>query len=53
MCAGLGSGGRLRRFRRVPVCAGGEFQGFGRFRSGFLPCNLDRNSHAIVLNTFW
>ena len=43
------------RFRRqvpkVPegsgLC-GGEFQGFGRFRSGLLPCNLDRNSHVIV-----
>ena len=48
MCAGVGSGGKFRRFRRVPVCAGGEFQGFGRFRSGLLPCNLDRNSHVIV-----
>ena len=45
MCAGVGSGGKFRRFRRVPVCAGGEFR---RFRSGLLPCNLDRNSHVIV-----
>ena len=59
VCAGVGSGGR---FRWVLVCAGvgsggnfqkvpegsGEFQGFGRFRSGLLPCNLDRNSHVIV-----
>ena len=50
MCAGVGSGGKFRRFRRVPVCAGGEFQGFGRFRSGLLPCNLDRNSHVIVFD---
>ena len=68
VCAGVSSGGRFRkvpedsdvcwcRFRRqvpkVPEGSGGEFQGFGRFRSGFLPCNLDRNSHVIVLNTFW
>ena len=50
MCAGVGSGGKFRRFRRVLVCAGGEFQGFGRFRRGLLPCNLDRNSHVIVFD---
>ena len=62
VCAGIRSGGNFRRVRRVPVCAGvgsggnfqnipegsGEFQGFGRFGSGLLPCNLDRNNHVIV-----
>ena len=45
MCGGVSSRGRFRkvpgkfrRFRRVPVCAGGEFQGFGRFSLGVVCC---------------
>ena len=26
MCAGVGSGGKFRRFRRVPVCAAESFR---------------------------
>ena len=31
------------RFRRQGL------EGFGEFRCGLLPCNLDRSSHVIVL----
>ena len=57
-CAGVGSGGNFHqvpegsgmcrcRFRRqLPGLRG--FHSLGRFRSGLLPSNLDRNSHVIV-----
>ena len=53
MCADVGSG----RFRKGPessgVCWRKVPESSGEFRRGFLPFNLDRSSHVIVLNTFW
>ena len=55
VCATVGSGGR---FRRVPVVRWCRYwrqgsEGSGELRCGSLLCNLVRDSHVIVLNTFW